>query len=236
MRNTLVLFGVLAMTLSGAAVALAAGAHSTGESYSYRATLSGNSEVPKPKAAANASGTFTATVTEIGKRSTVRWKLTFKGLSGPALAAHPPRQARRGRPRDRPALRAVQVRRHGSRHDDPRPGREARERHRVRERPHREEPGWGDPRPAQADHARVTRPPAGRGAPLEPSRNPNPYRVARGRLDRPPGSAATAEPNAPAKGVMKLALPRLIGRPCRVEPPRVGRDHADGNRVGRGAD
>lgn len=88
MRNTLVLFGVLAVTLSGAAVALAAGAHSTGESYSYRATLSGKNEVPKPKAAANASGTFTATVTEIGKRSTVRWKLTFKGLSGPALAAH----------------------------------------------------------------------------------------------------------------------------------------------------
>ena len=28
--------------------------------------------------------------------------------------------------------------------------------------------GGGDPRPAQADHARVTRPPAGRGAALEP--------------------------------------------------------------------
>ena len=159
MRNTLVLFGVLAMTLSGAAVALAAGAHSTGESYSYRATLSGNSEVPKPKAAANASGTFTATVTEIGKRSTVRWKLTFKGLSSPALAAH----IHLGKPGVAgpvivPLCGPCRSERHGSRHDDPRPGREARERHRVRERPHREEPGWGDPRPAQADHARVTRP------------------------------------------------------------------------------
>ena len=121
MRNTLVLFGVLAMTLSGAAVALAAGAHSTGESYSYRATLSGNSEVPKPKAAANASGTFTATVTEIGKRSTVRWKLTFKGLSGPALAAH----IHLGKPGVAgpvivPLCGPCRSERHV--HDDPRPG------------------------------------------------------------------------------------------------------------------
>jgi hypothetical protein len=76
------------VTLSGAAVALAAGAHDTGKSYSYRATLAVRSEVPKPNAPAGAAGTFSATVTEVGKKSTVRWKLTFHGLSGPAAAAH----------------------------------------------------------------------------------------------------------------------------------------------------
>jgi hypothetical protein len=48
------------------------------------AKLSAAQEVPRPKAAARASGTFTATLT--GRR--LAWRLTFSRLTGPALAAH----------------------------------------------------------------------------------------------------------------------------------------------------
>jgi hypothetical protein len=48
------------------------------------AKLSAAQEVPRPKAAARAAGTFTATLT--GRR--LAWRLTFARLTGPALAAH----------------------------------------------------------------------------------------------------------------------------------------------------
>jgi hypothetical protein len=114
MRRTLVLCAALATMLGGAAVAIAAGGDddygygpatttnttttTTGaaseqttaktKTYSYRATLAAKAEVPKPKAPAAAGGSFSATVTEIGKKSSVKWTLTFHGLSGKALAAH----------------------------------------------------------------------------------------------------------------------------------------------------
>ena len=76
---------VLAVAGVIAGVALAGSAGST---HSYRATLAPGAEVPKPKAPAGASGAFTATVTASGSTRTIRWKLTFKGLTGKAMAAH----------------------------------------------------------------------------------------------------------------------------------------------------
>jgi hypothetical protein len=45
-------------------------------------------EVPRPTGGAHGSGLFTATVTESGSSIALKWKLTFKGLTGKAIAAH----------------------------------------------------------------------------------------------------------------------------------------------------
>ena len=74
---------VVALAIVG--VALAGSASRT---YTYRAALSPGGEVPKPKAPAGARGAFAATVTESGSTRTISWKLTFRGLSGKAVAAH----------------------------------------------------------------------------------------------------------------------------------------------------
>jgi hypothetical protein len=81
----LVSFGATAVALAAAAVALGAPAKST---YTYKATLTAASEVPKPDAPAKAQGVFTATVTENGAARSIRWTLTFRNLSGKAVAAH----------------------------------------------------------------------------------------------------------------------------------------------------
>ena len=80
-----VLVATAAVALAAAGIAVAGLAGST---HSYRASLGSGAEVPKPKAPAGAGGVFTATVTESGSTRTVRWKLTFHGLSGKAMAAH----------------------------------------------------------------------------------------------------------------------------------------------------
>lgn len=62
---------------------------------SVRTALSARQEVPKPKGnVKRASGTFTATVTKRGTTATLVWRLTFKGLTGRAVAAHIHRAAR----------------------------------------------------------------------------------------------------------------------------------------------
>jgi len=58
------------------------------EIYKFKATLTAAQEVPKPKAPASAGGTFTARTVEKGSTKTFTWKLTFHGLTGPAVAAH----------------------------------------------------------------------------------------------------------------------------------------------------
>jgi hypothetical protein len=114
MRRTLVLSAAIATTLAGGAVAIAAvnadddygyptttaGAttgtstdatttsSSKGDTYSYRATLGPRAEVPRPNAPAKAAGVFSATVTERRGKATIRWTLTFRRLSGAAVAAH----------------------------------------------------------------------------------------------------------------------------------------------------
>jgi CHRD domain len=54
-----------------------------------RATLGARAEVPKPSGVgANATGSFTAGLTKRGKAGSLSWRLTFKGLTGRAVAAH----------------------------------------------------------------------------------------------------------------------------------------------------
>lgn len=51
--------------------------------------LNARQEVPKPKGKlARARGAFTATVTKSGTTGTIAWRLTFRGLTGRAMAAH----------------------------------------------------------------------------------------------------------------------------------------------------
>ena len=81
--------GAAVLAFAGVAAAVALAGSSTSASiYTYKSTLSRGVEVPKPKAPATAKGVFTATVTEKGSTRTLRWKLTFSGLSGKASAAH----------------------------------------------------------------------------------------------------------------------------------------------------
>jgi hypothetical protein len=78
-RITIVVGATLAVGLLFAAFALAAS-----KSTVWKATLTSKQEVPAPSGGASAHGTFKGTVT--GK--TLKWKLTFSGLTGPATAAH----------------------------------------------------------------------------------------------------------------------------------------------------
>ena len=59
-----------------------------GESYKVKAALVGKGEVPAAKAPAGAKGLFTGKYVENAKGAVLTWKLTFSGLSGPAVAAH----------------------------------------------------------------------------------------------------------------------------------------------------
>ena len=78
------------VTLGVAASALVvAGLAAAGSSYKVAATLNVKQEVPKQAVKApNAKGSFTGTYTEAGKKATLKWKLTYSGLSGKATAAH----------------------------------------------------------------------------------------------------------------------------------------------------
>jgi hypothetical protein len=80
--------GALMLAIAGVALAGVATAGSSGSVYTYKATMAAKSETPKPKAPAGAKGVFTATVTESGSTRTLKWKLTFSGLSGRAVGAH----------------------------------------------------------------------------------------------------------------------------------------------------
>jgi len=77
-----------ALVVSAAATALgglaAATASAKDETYNLSGKLTSGVEVPKPSAPAGAGGTFTGTLT--GKK--LSFTLTFKGLSGAAIAGH----------------------------------------------------------------------------------------------------------------------------------------------------
>jgi hypothetical protein len=80
---------VLAVTgLLAASQAGAQPGQFTSVAYLLKATLNGRSEVPSPKDATGAKGTFTAKLTVAGRKSTFVWKLKFSGLSGRAVASH----------------------------------------------------------------------------------------------------------------------------------------------------
>ena len=77
--------------LAGAVVSLVvvafapAAAHGT---YKVGAVLTSKADVPTPKGAALAKGTFTGTYVENKTGAVLKWKLTFSHLTGPANAAH----------------------------------------------------------------------------------------------------------------------------------------------------
>ena len=87
MRRT-VIPGVGAVAAVAAVVVGAALAGTSASIYTYKATMSVGAERPKPSAPAAAKGVFTATVTESGSTRLLKWKLTYSGLSGNAVAAH----------------------------------------------------------------------------------------------------------------------------------------------------
>jgi hypothetical protein len=58
------------------------------ETYAVSATLKNTTEVPKPKGARLAKGSFSATYVENKTGATLTWKLAYSRLSGGALAAH----------------------------------------------------------------------------------------------------------------------------------------------------
>lgn len=75
----------IGIALAGMGTALASSATAVS---TYRSALATGSEIPKPKAPATAKGLFMATVTVNGSVRTMRWTLTFSGISGKATAAH----------------------------------------------------------------------------------------------------------------------------------------------------
>jgi hypothetical protein len=77
---------VLAAVAAAALVFAGLGIAASLETYKVHAKLTGSQEVPKNKS--KGTGSFTGTVVEKGKSKTLKWKLTFKGLSGKAVAAH----------------------------------------------------------------------------------------------------------------------------------------------------
>jgi CHRD domain len=79
-RLVLIVFGATALVFAGMAVA------SSMETYKVHAKLVGSQETPKNTS--KGTGVFSGTVVEKGKSKTLKWKLTFKKLSGKALAAH----------------------------------------------------------------------------------------------------------------------------------------------------
>jgi hypothetical protein len=55
---------------------------------SLTAKLNASQEVPKPRAAAAARGTFSAGLVRSGAGGRLSWRLTFQGLNGKASASH----------------------------------------------------------------------------------------------------------------------------------------------------
>jgi Cu/Zn superoxide dismutase len=53
-----------------------------------RAALSARQEVPRPRGAARARGSFSVTATKSGATTSLTWRLTFSRLTGRAVAAH----------------------------------------------------------------------------------------------------------------------------------------------------
>ena len=105
MRNTIlvVLGTAIALTLGFAVAGLASSGSSNGvlaesttasttetpPATKWKATLTTGAETPKPTGVkAGAGGTFDVTVTESGGTYTAKWKLSFKSLTGKAVAAH----------------------------------------------------------------------------------------------------------------------------------------------------
>ena len=72
-----------------AAALVVAGLASASSTHEISAALNVKQEVPKQAVkVANAKGSFSGTIMQKGKKGTLKWKLTFSGLSGTPTAAH----------------------------------------------------------------------------------------------------------------------------------------------------
>jgi len=80
--SRIVLLAVAAAALVFAGLGIAA----SQDTYKIKGHLTGSQETPKNKS--KGSGSFTGKVVEKGKSKKLTWKLTYKGLTGPAAAAH----------------------------------------------------------------------------------------------------------------------------------------------------
>jgi hypothetical protein len=101
MRKLTVVAAAVVAALGVAAAAFGSGGYGSGttstqatqaaasETYTFKATLTAGQEVPKPNGAKRtAAGNFSATTKEKGSTRTFHWTLTFRNLTGKALAAH----------------------------------------------------------------------------------------------------------------------------------------------------
>jgi len=77
----------VAAVMSLVVVALAPAAQRA-ETYKVNANLNSRQETPRPKRAVTATGSFTGTYVENKTGAVLKWKLTFKRLTGSAMAAH----------------------------------------------------------------------------------------------------------------------------------------------------
>lgn len=85
--------GVVAVALFatglGAGIGSGAWLNTDAEPIALRAALAAGQEVPRPKGVSlTAGGTFAAGLTRRGTGGTLSWRLTFRGLTGRAMAAH----------------------------------------------------------------------------------------------------------------------------------------------------
>ena len=79
----------VALAATAALVVAAFAPGSTNKSSKVSAALTAKAEVPAPKGVpAGTKGSFIGTYVTNAKGATLKWKLSFSGLSGPAAAAH----------------------------------------------------------------------------------------------------------------------------------------------------
>jgi hypothetical protein len=74
---------VFALAVSALAIAA-----SIAGTYKVSAKLTPGADVPKPVGAASAKGSFSGVYVENKTGAKLAWKLSFSGLTGPAMAAH----------------------------------------------------------------------------------------------------------------------------------------------------
>ena len=81
MKKTIVGVVLAVLALTVVAVALA-------DTYKVSASLTPGADVPKPKGASGAHGSFSGKYVEHKDTATLTWTLSFSGLTGQALQAH----------------------------------------------------------------------------------------------------------------------------------------------------
>jgi hypothetical protein len=83
---------LVSLVVAAAAVSLVvvafAPAAQRAETYKVSAGLNSRQETPRPKRAVTARGSFTGTYVENRTGAVLKWKLTFRRLTGKATAAH----------------------------------------------------------------------------------------------------------------------------------------------------